>query len=217
MTPPGGEPLPPSSNADAEGLAEPVLAYTANGNLEAHSVVTWLEAHGVRSYAVEDNSGVSLFAFGTISQFHKPQVFVTKDDLQRAGELLHQFEIQRDKRRADLDAAAPIVSQCEECGASSEFPASQDGTTQNCPKCSAFMDVGSFDWPDDFDYGDADPEPQPSDNADEAMAAASRLDQMGEWDAAIAAYQEVADRWPEHATYIANCIADVQRKLDATR
>lgn len=217
MTPLSGERVPPLSNVDEDALVDPVLAYTANGNLEAHSVVTWLESYGVRSYAVEDNSGVSLFAFGTISQFHKPQVFVNKADLPQAGELLRQFENQRDKRRADLNDAPPLTSECEECGASSEFPASQDGTTQNCPKCNAFMDVGLFDWPDDFDFGDAEPKPQQPGNADDAIDAASKVDKMGDWDAAIAAYRNVADRWPEHATYAANCIADVQRKIDATR
>ena len=217
LTPLDGEPVPSFSNDDESALADPVLAYTANGNLEAHSAVTWLESHGVRSYAVEDNSGVSLFAFGTISQFHKPQVFVNRADLQKAGELLRQFEIQRDRRRADLDDAPPITSECEECGAASDFPASQDGTTQNCPKCNAFMDVGSFDWPDDFDFGDTEREPQRADNAEDAIDAATRLDKIGDWDAAILAFRDIAVRWPEHATYVENCIADVQRKLDASR
>ncbi|MEO9593840.1 putative signal transducing protein, partial [Rhodopirellula bahusiensis] len=101
---------------DAETLATPTLAYTASGNLEAHAIVTWLQSNGVRAYAVEDNSGVSLFAFGTISQFHKPQVFVEESDLQRAGDLLRQFESQRDRRRADLENAPAIKSECEECG-----------------------------------------------------------------------------------------------------
>lgn len=48
-------------------LDDPVLAYTANDNLEAHSIVTWLHSDGVRAYAVEDNSGVSIYAFGTLS------------------------------------------------------------------------------------------------------------------------------------------------------
>jgi hypothetical protein len=216
-TPMSGEGVRPSSNEDKDALAEPVAAYTANGNLEAHSVVTWLESNGVRSYAVEDNSGVSLFVFGTISQFHKPQVFVNKAELQRARELLRQFESQRDKPRVDLVGAPPITAECEACGASNEFPASQDGTTQNCSMCDAFMDVGSFDWPDDFDVGEEEPASQTPDTAEDAVYAAVQLDKTGEWDAAIAAYRVIADRWPEHATYVANCIADVQRKLDATQ
>jgi hypothetical protein len=216
-TPSEGLPVRVSADGGAGTLVDPVPAYTANGNLEAHSAVTWLESNGVRSHAVEDNSGVSLFMFGTISQFHKPQVFVDRQDLERAGDLLRQFEVQRDKRRQELDDAPPIKSECEECGELSEFPGSQNGTTQNCPKCHAFMDVGSFDWPDDFDFGVTDTKPDSPDNADDAMDAASKLEKGGDWDDAITAYEAIADRWPEHARYVANCIADVQRKLDASR
>jgi len=83
---------------------------------------------GVRAYAVEDNSGASLYVFGTISQFHKPRVYVDKADLEEAGELLRQFEAKRDARRRDPDGGPSISAQCEECGAWSGFPASQDGT-----------------------------------------------------------------------------------------
>lgn len=204
-----------NESGDEAPLTNPVVAYTANGNLEAHSVVTWLRANGVRSHAVEDNSGVSLFAFGTISQFHKPQVFVNKKDLERAGELLRQFEEQRDQRRAEQDNSPPIESECEECGETSEFPASQDGTTQNCPKCNAFMDVGTFDWPEDFDYGEADEDDRPERTADESLDAASRLDKTGDWAEAIAAYRQIGERWPEHANYAANCIEQIQQKIDA--
>ena len=55
-----GEPLPVSTNGEDDALAEPVVAYTASGNLEAHSVVSWFASNGVRAYAVEDDSGVSL-------------------------------------------------------------------------------------------------------------------------------------------------------------
>ena len=198
-------------------MADPVLAYTANDNLELHSVVTWLHSGGVRAYAVEDNCGASLYVFGTISQFHKPQVFVDKADLEEAGELLRQFEAKRNARRRDLDGAQSITSQCEECGATSGFPASQDGTTQNCPKCNEFMDVGSLNWPADCDFEDAETDPKEPGNADDEIDAAKKLDQMGDWDSAIVAYRSVSNRWPEHTTYIANCIAVVQRKIDGTR
>ncbi|WP_302120173.1 putative signal transducing protein [Allorhodopirellula heiligendammensis] len=197
-------------------LNQPVVVYTANSNLEAQSVVTWIESHGIPAHAVEDNSGVSTFAFGTISQFHQPQVFVDQKDLAAATELLRQFEQQRDQRLRDQADAPKISSQCEQCGATSDFPASQDGTTQSCPKCHAFMDVGTFDWPEDFDFGapESDVEPVAIDNADDALDAAADLDTSGEWDAAIIAYREISERWPEHATYTQGCIADIQRKRD---
>ena len=58
--------------------------------------------------------------------------------------------------------------------------------------------------------------PDATDNADDAIAAASKLDTLGDWHQSIAAYRVAAERWPEHATYINNCIGDIQRKLNAT-
>lgn len=213
-TPPSDNKTPRQNDVYRSSLATPTLAYTADGNLEAHSVVTWLQSNGVRAYAVEDNSGVSLFAFGTISQFHKPQVFVDQCDLNSAGELLRQFEAQRDRRRTKFDDSPPIDSECEECGVTSEFPAAQNGTTQNCPKCNSYMDVGSFDWPDDFDYGGDDDSQMVELSADDALDDASMLEKAGDWRDAIAAYQAIADRWPDHANYASNCIAIIQRKID---
>ena len=60
------------------------------------------------------------------------------------------------------------------------------------------------------------PVPDDFDNADDALAAASKLDTIGDWHASIVAYRVAAEQWPGHAAYIDNCIADVQRKLDAT-
>ncbi len=225
MEPNSFEPPDASATADhsrplydkRDTMVDPVLAYTANDNLELHSVVTWLHSRGVRAYAVEDNCGASLWVFGTISQFHKPQVFVDKADLEEAGELLRQFEAKRDTRRRDLDSDQSISSQCEECGATSNFHSSQDGTTQNCPKCNEFMDVGSFNWPSDCDFDDGETDLEEPGNANDAIDAAKKLEQTGDWDAAIVAYRTVSDHWPEHRTYIANCIAAVQRKIDGTR
>jgi hypothetical protein len=53
------------------------------------------------------------------------------------------------------------------------------------------------------------------DVVDDAIAHAAHLDTIGDWDAAILAYREAADRWPEHAKYIDNCIAEIARKRSA--
>jgi len=53
-------------------------------------------------------------------------------------------------------------------------------------------------------------------NADDAFAAASELDTNGNWRASINAFRIAAERWPEHTDQIENCIAGVQRKIDAT-
>ena len=211
----------PKTKPTGEGdISDPFLAYTAAGNLEVHAVVMWLESNGVPAYAVEDNSGVSLFSLGTLSQFHQPQVFVNKSDGEKAAELIRQFESQQ-KELSPIEVGASILlAKCEKCGKSSEFSADLDGTTQNCPKCQAFMDVGTFDWPEDFDFGEEEPEPESKPvvepeptTPEEALDAAGKLDSQGDWHEAIAAYRKVAERWPEHETYVANCIAEVEMKL----
>ena len=57
--------------------------------------------------------------------------------------------------------------------------------------------------------------PSDYDDADDAMAAASRLDSLGDWDAALSLYRSIAERWPEHAPYVTNCIADITQKQTA--
>lgn len=55
--------------------------------------------------------------------------------------------------------------------------------------------------------------PTDYDDADDATAAASRLDSLGDWNAAIRLYRSVAERWPEHETYTTNCISELDSKL----
>ena len=53
------------------------------------------------------------------------------------------------------------------------------------------------------------------DSPDEAIAAGSKLDAIGEWDAAIHAFNAVAQKWPEHADYARNCISSIEKKRSA--
>ena len=53
-------------------------------------------------------------------------------------------------------------------------------------------------------------------NADDAMAAASRLDTLGDWDAAIQLYESISDRWPEHSPYTESCVDSIRRKQSLT-
>jgi hypothetical protein len=50
------------------------------------------------------------------------------------------------------------------------------------------------------------------DNADDTIAAASRLEMCGDWAAAIDLYRRAAERWPEHTHYVQNCIGRVAEK-----
>jgi len=129
---------------------EPTSVYTAETNVELHLVVEMLRANNIESMAIEDQSGASLWAFGTISQFHKPKVWVDKPDEVAAIKLIAEFESRKLKRNSASDEPDELQATCEECDQETSFPAALNGTTQDCPKCGAYMDVGELDWDQDF-------------------------------------------------------------------
>lgn len=49
-------------------------------------------------------------------------------------------------------------------------------------------------------------------DADDALAAAARLDMLGDWEEALALYQTSAQRWSEHRAYIEQCIEQINKK-----
>jgi len=80
-------------------LKEPVAGYTAATNLEAHVIVSMLNDSGVPAFAVEDQSGATLWMFGTIGQIHRPEVWVAKSTAAEAEELIKGFEERRRERK----------------------------------------------------------------------------------------------------------------------
>ncbi|MEO1524677.1 MAG: hypothetical protein AAFX06_04535 [Planctomycetota bacterium] len=211
---------PPPEDSDQPGQridAAPVCIYTALNNFDAHALVTWLEAHDIPAFAFEDVAGTNVSILGSINDLHAPQVFVDTSDVEAAVPLIKQFEVRRRERQTTQIDADGITATCEECGQSSQFPAKQNGTTQTCPKCRAYMDVGTDDWPDDFDFGEADEVVAPPSTLEETVQRARKLDATGEWEQAIEVYRDAYGRWPEEETYFKNCIAEIQRKIDAAR
>jgi hypothetical protein len=129
---------------------EPLKVYTAETNLEAHMIVEMLEANGIAALVEEDRSGVSLWAFGTIGQFHQPNIWIEKSSAQAAATLICRFEEQKRERATPSVGGPTIRAQCEECGKEASFAENLDGTVQECPHCGAYIDVGQLDWDDDF-------------------------------------------------------------------
>lgn len=133
---------------------KPVIVYTAATNVEAHVIVDMLHANGLPAQAVEDQSGVSLWAFGTISQFHKPNVWVDESTAEEAAKLIRAFEENRRQRNEPRNGSGDIQVRCEDCGRTTTFPNSLKGTTQECSHCQAYLDVGDLPWDDDFGASD---------------------------------------------------------------
>jgi Putative prokaryotic signal transducing protein len=133
---------------------KPVIVYTAATNLDAHLIVDLLDANGVPARAVEDQSGVSLWMFGTISQFHKPNIWVDESTAVRAAALIQGFEEKRRERNAPHQGSGEVDAVCEDCGKTTSFPKSLDGAIQECSHCHAYVDVGDLPWDDDFGVPD---------------------------------------------------------------
>lgn len=129
---------------------EPLKIYTAVTNVEAQLIVSMLEANGIPAHAEEDHSGVSLWHFAILSQFHQPNIWVEKARADEAAAVLFAYEDRR-RERDHPGSDAAVTAECEECGQPSQFPAALNGTTQECPHCGSYLDVGELGWePQDF-------------------------------------------------------------------
>ena len=138
-------------------LTNPVVAYTAANNVEAHMLSALLDDAGIPAVAVDDVSQVGVWIGGLASQVHKPQVWVEKVELERARAVLLDYERRNADRRA-LEAlrvgyGALLDVTCDACGRQLQFPAEKKGTIQSCPHCEAFVDVevdfSSAGWEDE--------------------------------------------------------------------
>jgi hypothetical protein len=97
------------------------------------------------------------------------EVWVTNPDHSEPARALiaEQREMLAAVREREAKRAARIgtvTAVCEECGKSSEWPASEMGRTQECPHCGRYVDVPDPDenW-DDVDFGseeEAEAEPE---------------------------------------------------------
>jgi hypothetical protein len=131
-------------------LKDPLKIYTAESNIEAHLIVEMLQSNGIKAFAEEDLSTVTLWAFGRISQIHQPNVWIERSSESAATKLIDAFEERKQERASASEADAQIVVLCEDCGQQSFFAKKLYGTVQDCPYCSAYVDVGELDWEDDF-------------------------------------------------------------------
>jgi hypothetical protein len=134
-------------------MRKPIAVYNAATNIEAHAVKLLLVESGVEAFAVDDVSVVGLWAFGTLPEIHKPQVWIDEADLDRAMPILQAYEKQQVARVAaasSSDARLSISVVCEDCGQPSEFPASDRGKIRQCPHCRNYVDVEEADEEPDY-------------------------------------------------------------------
>lgn len=123
---------------------EPFAAYNAKNNVEAHLVCGVLMNAGIEAMVIEDMSNVGSWSWaGTVSELHKPQVWIEKADIERAGPILAEYDRHAAERQAvPVAEGSTITVICEACGKPTDFPASARGKVENCSHCQAYLDVG---------------------------------------------------------------------------
>jgi len=127
-------------------LRDPFAAYNAESDFEAHMICEVLMNAGIEAHVIEDVSAGGFWQLGTLAELHKPQVWIERADIERAGPILAEHDRHVAERRLVVDentsALPPVDVVCSECGKQSTFPAVQRGSVQNCPHCRAYVDVG---------------------------------------------------------------------------
>lgn len=131
-------------------FSEPHKVYTAESNVEAHLIVNMLVSNGIEALVDEDQSGVNFWFGGRIGQYYLPNIWVEKSTSQEAAQLIRDFEQKKLAQNKLEESEGSLAVECEECGKQSEFAQSLNGTTQECPHCYAYLDVGELDWDEDF-------------------------------------------------------------------
>jgi hypothetical protein len=127
-------------------LRNPIAVYNAATNVEAHLVCNALLQSGVEAMVIEDSSVVGLWFGGAIPEIHKPQVWIERDDVERAKVVLQDYERRIAERRETMAAGDPLDVACEDCGKRASYPPTQRGTVQECPHCGAYVDVDDTPW-----------------------------------------------------------------------
>lgn len=145
-------------------LRDPIVAYVAASNVELEVLVAIFEEAGIPVHGNPDNSPVGAWVGGLIPEIHRPKLMVEREDAERAGRLLADYEARNAERRNRPKTGESIDVVCDKCGEEAGFDASLEGSVQNCPKCGAFLDVV---WQDEEDEDWGEPEDLPLDGEGE--------------------------------------------------
>ena len=150
--------------ADTENDADSRVVFVAENARLAEAVIQLLAANGIPAELAEaaPQEASALTGVSETPAEEFPIVVTDEAKVKDARELLATAETMaavravRDKR---LSRTGNVTVVCEDCGKSSDWPATAMGTTEVCPHCGGYMDVPDpdEDW-SDVDFGTEDEE-----------------------------------------------------------
>jgi hypothetical protein len=135
-------------------ISDPVAVYNAKNDIDAHLVCEYLQNHGIESHVTRDDSLVGTWRL--LPEIQKPQVWIDRSAVEAAKPLLMKYEQRQRLHATPAEGSAErerdyIEVVCEECGKTSVFGGSKNGTVQDCQHCGAYVDVSDDPILDDFD------------------------------------------------------------------
>ena len=127
---------------------DPRCVMVADSIEQADIVAAFLGERDIRAQVMNRHTrgglaGFSMFAHNGVS-IDGMEVWVL--DIEQAPiaiELLAEQEMKRTTRETAREISGePVIVVCEDCGTEATFPPAQRGSVQECPNCSAYIDVG---------------------------------------------------------------------------
>jgi hypothetical protein len=121
---------------------DPKCVFVASHFGQANIVASWLRGHGIPAEVMNRETTGGL-GYPLAAGLAGVEVWVMDPaQVAEAIRLLgdHALELITQK-----PTGPPLEVVCEECGQTSTFPAEQRGSVQNCPHCSAYLDVEPAD------------------------------------------------------------------------
>jgi hypothetical protein len=121
---------------------DPKCVFVASTFAQADVVAGWLQEHGIRAEVMNRETHGGLIS-PLLTSATGVEVWVgNPEQAPEAIRLLGEQELGLFTRK---QSGPPLEVVCEECGRSSTFPAEEQGSVQNCPHCSAYLDVEPAD------------------------------------------------------------------------
>ena len=148
----------------AETVPNPRAVLVTDNMKVAETVIDWLASEGIAAEVfvpppLTSSEPISGMTESFPSEELEVRVMDEKkaDDAKKLLSDAQRTAMLKEIREKRADRTGSMTAVCEECGKSSEWPATAMGTTEICPDCQAYMDIPDPD--DDWsgvDFGESE-------------------------------------------------------------
>lgn len=118
---------------------EPICIRRTATSEEADVIVAWLDDQGVKATVLGGDS-LDVHALG-LTDPEGVGIFVADAETAKRAEALLEEHDRTATRRGGRGKLGSVMVKCDGCGHTNTFTADLCGTTQECARCGAYLDV----------------------------------------------------------------------------